>query len=139
MAISKDNIFVQSVYCVLANILRDKGYIKLPNGFGTNLDERFSDMLSFVKIEKSVAKFIDKFEEEFAEEVGEIVNFNFEEDDQINSEQFRDCLWVVYKNGLEEEKQKLIDKLDEAGETEKREIMAKIMQISQKINNRSME
>lgn len=135
----KDNIFVQSVYCVLANILRDKGYIKLPNGFGINLDERFSDMLSFVKIEKSVAKFIDKFEEEFAEEVGEIVNFNFEEDDQINSEQFRDCLWVVYKNGLEEEKQKLIDKLDEAGETEKREIMAKIMQISQKINNRSME
>ena len=33
----------------------------------------------------------------------------------------------------------IFDKLEFAGNEEKREIMAKVMQISQRINNRSME
>ena len=82
---------------------------------------------------------IKEVEEEYSEDVGEIVNFNFEEDEQINSEQFNDCLWLAYKDGLEKEKQTLLDKLDSVSSEEKREIMAKVMQISQRINNRSME
>jgi hypothetical protein len=136
----KDSVLSQSMFCVLANILRDKPYANIPNGFGEYLDEKFKDMFTFLKHDdKSVAKFIATFEEEHSEDVGEIVNFNFEEDEQINNEQFNDCLWLAYKYGLEKEKQELLDKLEFASNEEKREIMAKVMQISQRINNRSME
>ena len=136
----KDSVLSLSMYCVLANMLRDKRYVKFPNGFGEYLDEKFKEMFNYLKSdEKSVAKFISMFEEEYSEDVGEIVNFNFEEDEQINNEQFNDCLWLAYKDGLEKEKQTLLDKLDSVSSEEKREIMAKVMQISQRINNRSME
>ncbi len=136
----KDSVLSQSMFCVFANMLRDKPYANIPNGFGEHLDEKFKDIFNFLKSDdKSVAKFIATFEEEYSEDVGEIVNFNFEEDEQINNEQFNDCLWLAYKYGLEKEKQGLLDKLDSATNEEKREIMAQVMQISQRINNRSME
>lgn len=136
----KDSVLAQSIYCVFANILRDKRYVKIPDGFSRYFEEKFKDMFKFlISEEKNVAKFIERFEEEYPEDVGEIVNFNFEEDEQINVEQFNDCLWLSYKDGLEKEKQELLDKLECVGNEEKREIMAKIMHISQRINNRSIE
>lgn len=136
----KDSVLVQSIYCVLANVLRNKKYANLPIRLAEYLDDKFKTMLGFLTNEEgSVQKFVERFEDEYPEDIGEIVNFNFEEDDQINAEQFKDCLWLVYKNGLENEKQAMLEKLDGANAEEKREIMAQIMQISQRINNRSME
>ena len=136
----KDSVLVQSLYCIFANLLRGKPYVKMPSNFGERLDEKFKDMYRYLTADDhSVAEFIERFEEEFSEDVGEIVNFNFEEDEGINKEQFNDCLWLAYKDGLEKQKLEWLDALESASSEEKRDIMAKVMQISQKINNRSME
>ena len=50
---------------------------------------------------------------------------------------YSDCLWLVYKNGLNNEKQTLLDKLDKVDAEEKKTIMQRVMQISQQIAKRS--
>ena len=73
----------------------------------------------------------------YDEEVGEIVNYLFLDDDKENEYIFNDCIWLVYKDGLNKQKDQLLSKLVDASHDEKKEIMKKVMEISQKIDKRS--
>ncbi len=88
---------------------------------------------------KSVQDFLEKFSDVYPETIGEIVNFNFSDNEESNKTQFNDCLWLVYKTNLLGEKQNLINQLETASSDRKKELMQKVMHITQLINNRSIE
>ena len=137
-AVKKDSLVDQSLTCVVANVLRQKPYAKLPKDFLSMIESPYKDFLEYLTDgARTTNEFIERFEDGNAEEIGEIVNFNFSSDEMVNEDMYSDCLWLVYKNGLNNEKQTLLDKLDKVDAEEKKTIMQRVMQISQQIAKRS--
>lgn len=132
----KDNILLQSKYCVLANMLVDRSSV-MPE-FDQYFDEPFVSFIRFLREEQHTRKeFISTYEELYPEEVGEIVNFVFSENEKIDREQFEDCMWNVQKSGILKRKEELALKLENATGEERKSIMQEIMQLTHKMNNRS--
>lgn len=134
----KDGLVEQSLNCIVANILRNKPYVKNIESISEFIVSPYKEFVAYLtETERSVNDFINKFDGMYDEEVGEIVNYLFLDDDKENEYIFNDCIWLVYKDGLNKQKDQLLSKLVDASQDEKKDIMKKVMEISQKIDKRS--
>ena len=137
--VKKDGILDQSLNCLVANLLRRKPYVKNVDSIIEFIESPYAEFVVFLtEKERSVAEFINQFDELYNEEVGEIVNYIFLDDEKENEEIFNDCFWLIYKEGLNRKKDELLLKLSSASPDEKKDIMKKLMEISQKIDKRSL-
>lgn len=132
-----DNHFKAEV-CVISNIFRNMPYVtdkeKVLNLLSNNFNALKEDLLKGV----SASELIKKYEND-EDLVGEIINYNFSEEESINKIQYEDCLWLIYKNNLLKKQAELTEELQSADSTKRREIMTELMALSQKINSKKVE
>lgn len=138
--VKKDSTMTQAELCVIANILR-----RTAGNYDTSkIVEMFSgDLYKVASIANTVEKadeFISRLDDEkYQEIVGEIVNYNFSENQEINTQMFEDCLWLMYKDNLLNRQATLSEKLLNCEPEEKESIMAELKTIIAKINNRQVD
>lgn len=135
----KDDNLTKAKVCILANMLRKHDYTTNLEKYVQLFDSDTQEIAQFLVTSASVQEFINKFENTNSELVGEIVNYNFTEDNQVNKQLFEDCLWIVYKNNLQAQQTKLTQQLTTATGEERVSLMKQLMKISQQINSRRVD
>lgn len=138
-SVKKDNVLEESLNCVLANMLRRKDYVNISEDVLNSFCDQYKEFADYLtENERSVTEFLEKFGEVYEAEVGAIVNFAFSNDETQNKEIYQDCLWRVVQNGLNLKREELLKQMDNCSPEEKKELMKKIMELSQKIIKRSI-
>lgn len=138
-SVKKDNVLEESLNCVLANMLRRKDYVNISEDVLNSFCDQYKEFADYLtENERSVTEFLEKFGEVYEAEVGAIVNFAFSNDETQNKEIYQDCLWRVVQNGLNLKREELLKQMDDCSPEEKKELMKKIMELSQKIIKRSI-
>lgn len=132
-----DNIRKAEV-CVLSSVYRNKSYVTNKEKIVSLISNSFDGIKEDVICGLSVNDLIGKYSND-TDLVGEIINYNFSEDDTVNKQLYEDCVWLLYKNNLILKQQELTGRLKQATSDERKEIMTELMNISQKINNKKID
>lgn len=135
----KDDTIEKAEICVISNILNKSvgthDPIKLLSLFSGNMLTVATQALN----SKTHSEFIDGLLDDYSETIGAVVNYNFSDDEEINSQVFEDCLYLLYKNQLLKKQDELSKKLLVVSADEKNAIMNELKDIIMKINSRRVD
>lgn len=138
--VKKDSSMTQAEICVIANILRHSSgkhdTNKMVELFSGELYKVASIANSVTKVEEFITRLDD---DAYQEIVGGVVNYNFSENDEVNTNMFEDCLWLIYKDNLLKKQASLSERLTTCTEDERDDIMAELKTIITKINSRQVD
>lgn len=134
-----DNKIRQAEYVVLASLLRNKKYAQKSPKLADYFTDELAELLNGILGGMGVPEFIEKFEGEYPEAVGEVVNYDFAEDETVNETCYNDCLWVLCKEHLLARQKELMGKMSGLIGEDKKEVMQELYFIAQKINGKKVD
>ena len=144
-----DSVVIKAEKYILFAMIHEKPYAHFNTDityiFSGNRREIYNVIVS--KKEQNLTlslteKVLDEYEGDDQSEVADIINFGAvsADDEQNEKRYFKDCVWVVYKNYLEQSLKDLMDEYSFEADNERRaEISTKMKEITFKLRNKKVD
>ena len=145
-----DSKYIVAEKQVLSSMVQKRNYAYPKSNYSYLFTDTRKDMFEFLFNNKDLEKdeLKNAFYNEFSkgsdsesDEASEIITFTLKgSDEERENQYYKDCLWLLYKRYLEDEKVRLSNEMSKVVETDKRrDYMVKINQINQKIQSKKVE